>query len=72
MSDKGSKNAVPGKGPGEFSKPEKRVTLNTRPDPIAIDLHRTAVIVVDMQNAFVSKGDPAERLLATISDCRPG
>lgn len=56
MSDKGSKDAVPGKEPGEFTRPEKRVTLNTRPDPIAIDLHRTAVIVVDMQNAFVSKG----------------
>ena len=39
-----------------FVRPEKRCTLNTKPDPLEIDLHRTAVIVVDMQNAFVSKG----------------
>jgi len=43
-------------GPNNFLRPEKRCTLNTRPEPIEIDLHRTAVIVVDMQNAFVSKG----------------
>jgi ureidoacrylate peracid hydrolase len=43
-------------GPKNFFRPEKSCTLNTRPDPIVIDLHRTAVIVVDMQNAFVSKG----------------
>jgi ureidoacrylate peracid hydrolase len=43
-------------GPSDFVRPEKRRRLITRPDPIEIDLHRTAVIVVDMQNAFVSKG----------------
>jgi ureidoacrylate peracid hydrolase len=32
------------------------VTLATRPAPIDIDLARTALIVVDMQNAFASKG----------------
>lgn len=42
--------------PGQFVRPEKWVSLNAKPDPIDIDLHRTAVIVVDMQNAFVSKG----------------
>ncbi len=42
--------------PSHFIRPEKRCTLNTKPDPLEIDLHRTAVIVVDMQNAFVSKG----------------
>jgi ureidoacrylate peracid hydrolase len=42
--------------PEQFVRPEKRVSLNAKPDPIDIDLHRTAVIVVDMQNAFVSKG----------------
>jgi ureidoacrylate peracid hydrolase len=56
MSNKGSKDVVASKGPVEFARPEKSVTLNARPDPITIDLHRTAVIVVDMQNAFVSKG----------------
>lgn len=30
--------------------------LRTRPEPIQIELERTAVIVVDMQNCFVSKG----------------
>ena len=32
------------------------VTLRAKPEPLAIDLKRTAVIVVDMQNSFVSKG----------------
>lgn len=50
------KNSSTKEGPGHFVRPEKLRTLNTRPDPIKIDLHRTAVIVVDMQNAFVSKG----------------
>jgi len=45
-----------GEGPKEFFRPEKRCTLITKPDPIDVDLHRTAVIVVDMQNAFVSEG----------------
>jgi len=37
-------------------KPSKFVTLSTRPEPIEIDLSRTAVVVVDMQNGFVTKG----------------
>jgi ureidoacrylate peracid hydrolase len=32
------------------------VMLQTRPEPIDIDLKRTALVVVDMQNSFVSKG----------------
>ncbi len=32
------------------------VMLQTTPEPIDIDLERTALIVVDMQNSFVSKG----------------
>lgn len=31
-------------------------TLNAEPEPIDLDLKRTAVVVIDMQNAFVSKG----------------
>ena len=31
-------------------------TVPARPEPVSIDLARTAVIVVDMQNAFVSPG----------------
>jgi len=30
--------------------------LNARPEPVEIDLGRTAVVVVDMQNGFASKG----------------
>ena len=30
--------------------------LVTKPEPIDIDLARSAVVVVDMQNAFASKG----------------
>src|SRR6202035_2144929 len=30
--------------------------LNTKPEPIEIDETKSAVVVVDMQNAFASKG----------------
>jgi ureidoacrylate peracid hydrolase len=60
----GRKNMAGNKGsepmrhpePKGFIRPEKRVTLMTMPEPLEIDLHRTAVVVVDMQNAFISKG----------------
>ncbi len=32
------------------------VMLEAEPEPLEIDLRRTAVIVIDMQNAFVSRG----------------
>ncbi len=32
------------------------VTLQAKPEPLEIDLERTALVVVDMQNSFVSKG----------------
>jgi ureidoacrylate peracid hydrolase len=35
---------------------ETMFTLQAEPQPLEIDLKRTAVLVVDMQNAFVSKG----------------
>ena len=34
----------------------EQAMLNARPEPIAIDLARSAIIVVDMQNAFVKVG----------------
>ncbi len=34
----------------------RSVNLKARPAPLSIDLDRTAAIVVDMQNAFLSKG----------------
>ena len=56
MGEKEVKQWSTKEGPTDFIRPEKRRRLNAKPDPIEIDLHRTAVIVVDMQNAFVSKG----------------
>ena len=56
MSNKDSKGRPPEPKPDQFVRPEKCVFLNTRPEPVEIDLHRTSVIVVDMQNAFVTPG----------------
>jgi ureidoacrylate peracid hydrolase len=36
-------------------KSSNQATIHAAPEPIRVDLYRTAVIVVDMQNAFVSK-----------------
>ncbi len=41
-------NASPGTG--------KLAVIQAKPEPIKIDLERTALMVIDMQNAFVSKG----------------
>lgn len=32
------------------------VTLRAKPEPLTVDLKQTALVVVDMQNSFVSKG----------------
>jgi ureidoacrylate peracid hydrolase len=45
----------------------RRVTIDARPEPIAIDTSTTAVIVVDMQNDFGSKGGMFERAGIDIS-----
>lgn len=45
----------------------RRVVLAARPQPIAIDPARTAVIVVDMQNDFGSKGGMFDRAGIDIS-----
>jgi ureidoacrylate peracid hydrolase len=34
----------------------REVTVNARPSPIKLDLDKTAIIVVDMQNTFAEKG----------------
>jgi ureidoacrylate peracid hydrolase len=31
-------------------------TLNAKPAPVEVDLRKAAVVVVDMQNAFATKG----------------
>jgi ureidoacrylate peracid hydrolase len=43
------------------------VTLDARPEPIAIDPAHTAVIVVDMENDFAAKGGMFDRAGADIS-----
>ncbi len=43
------------------------VTLEAKPEPIAINPARTAVIVVDMENDFVTKGGMFDRAGADIS-----
>jgi ureidoacrylate peracid hydrolase len=40
----------------DFERIPKLVTVNAKPEPIEIDVSRTAVVVVDMQHAFASKG----------------
>lgn len=37
-------------------RPARPSTIPAKPEPIEIDLARTALIVVDMQNAFIKKG----------------
>src|SRR5437899_11114823 len=43
------------------------VTLDAKPEPIAVDPARTAVIVVDMENDFADKGVMFDRAGADIS-----
>jgi ureidoacrylate peracid hydrolase len=57
-------------GPKGFARAPKRVTVNAKPEPIEIDLHRTAIIVVDMQNAFVSKGGMFDTFAQDLSGAR--
>jgi ureidoacrylate peracid hydrolase len=54
-----------------------QATLNARPEPIEIDLARSAIVVVDMQNAFVKEGGmfdksgwPIAGAQAVIEPCR--
>ncbi len=44
--------------------------LEAEPEPLPIDLQRTAVIVVDMQNCFLSKGGVFEFWGRDISSCQ--
>ncbi len=43
------------------------VTIEAEPEPIRIDISRTAIIVVDMQNAFVKRGGYFDTLGYNIS-----
>ena len=42
--------------------------LDTKPEPIDVDLAKSAVVVVDMQNAFASKGGMLDIASVDISD----
>jgi ureidoacrylate peracid hydrolase len=46
------------------------VKLPTRPESIQIDLAKTAVVVVDMQNAFVKKGGMLDQADLPIDGCQ--
>jgi ureidoacrylate peracid hydrolase len=46
------------------------VTIEARPEPITIDRHRTAALVVDMQNDFGAKGGMFDRAGIDISVIR--
>ncbi len=50
--------------------PGKRAVLRAEPEPIELDLQSTAVIVIDMQNAFVSKGGFFDLMGEDISQCQ--
>ena len=47
--------------------PTRILTIDAKPEPITIDLAKTAVIVVDMQNDFGSKGGMFDRAGIDIS-----
>ena len=47
--------------------PTRILTIDAKPEPIAIDVAKTAVIVVDMQNDFGSKGGMFDRAGIDIS-----
>ena len=48
----------------------KPTMIQAEPEPIEIDLQNTAIIVIDMQNAFVSKGGFFDLTGADVSQCQ--
>ena len=48
--------------PGYFGiRAKGKIAIEAKPEPLEIDLSRTAILVVDMQNAFVKKGGMLEK-----------
>jgi ureidoacrylate peracid hydrolase len=45
-------------------------TLEAEPEPLEIDVRRTAVMVIDMQNCFVKKGSAAESVGWSVSQAQ--
>src|SRR5260370_22344624 len=48
----------------------RQVSIDAKPEPITVDLARTAALVVDMQNDFAAKGGMFERAGIDISITR--
>ena len=55
---------------GMAPRKSRRVTIEARPDPISIELSKTAVLVIDMQNDFGAKGGMFDRAGVDISGIR--
>lgn len=49
-------------------RPARKVAIQARPEPIAIDLAETALIVIDMQHAYLSKGGYLDLVGFDVSD----
>ncbi|MDX2049365.1 MAG: cysteine hydrolase, partial [Chitinophagaceae bacterium] len=62
-----SKSSTPVNSPGSINKKFMNIHIMAKPDSIAIDSARTAVIVVDMENDFGSKGGMFDRAGIDIS-----
>jgi ureidoacrylate peracid hydrolase len=45
----------------ETKRGQKNIELAAKPEPIQIDLHKSALVVVDMQNAFCTEGGMFEQ-----------
>ena len=52
------------------SGPTRETEIDARPEPITIDLNKTAVLVIDMQNDFGADGGMFERAGIDISGIR--
>lgn len=52
---------VSAEGAPRAARPSRTVRIHARPAPISIDLRRTALLVVDMQNDFGAKGGMFDR-----------
>lgn len=51
-----SRKGLAGQEPKGFLKPPKLITIKAKPEPIEMALRGKAVIVIDTQNSFLSKG----------------
>ena len=50
---------------------KRKVAVPTRPDPLSVEPDRTALIVVDMQNAYCSEGGYLHRVGFDVSGSSP-